>query len=110
MGGVGRESVPLPPFISGLTNVLIFITGFPKGSQPFPKGSRSGQPNSNRKRPNQSAKHTKRVDRWRKAFTSEHDRPSDLCPGCGYFAVVSGTHRADCTAVVTHVPVAEGSP
>lgn len=99
-----------PPSSPGSLTYSSSSQGSRRVPEPFPKGSRSGQPNSNRKRPNQSAKHTKRVDRWRKAFTSEHDRPSDLCPGCGYFAVVSGTHRADCTAVVTHVPVAEGSP
>jgi hypothetical protein len=37
-------------------------------------------------------------DLWRGVFDSAASRPDTWCRGCGYYRVVNGEHRADCTA------------
>jgi hypothetical protein len=37
-------------------------------------------------------------DRWRQLHAAASTRPSDYCPGCGYYPVTNGDHRTDCTA------------
>ncbi|MCG5431221.1 hypothetical protein LV457_02815 [Mycobacterium sp. MYCO198283] len=44
------------------------------------------------------SKESKPADLWRQLDSSAADRPREFCPGCGYFRVAHGTHRADCTA------------
>jgi hypothetical protein len=44
------------------------------------------------------SKESKPRDRHRQSIEAVRDRPSDFCPGCGYFNVVQGYHRPDCTA------------
>jgi hypothetical protein len=44
------------------------------------------------------SKESKPRDRWSQVFTTSHDRPDAWCKGCGYYPVVHGDHRADCTS------------
>ncbi|MCV7208824.1 hypothetical protein [Mycolicibacterium canariasense] len=44
------------------------------------------------------SKESKSRDRWRQLDASSADRPKSFCSGCGYHRVVTGKHRADCTA------------
>lgn len=44
------------------------------------------------------SKESKPRDLWRQVFACAHDRPDTWCVGCGYYRVVRGVHRADCTA------------
>lgn len=43
------------------------------------------------------SKHTKLGDLWQHVFAAAADRPASWCKGCGYYNVVHGVHRADCT-------------
>ena len=49
------------------------------------------------------SKESKPADLWRHMFAAGHDRPGTSCKGCGYYHVVYGDHRADCTTQ-THLP------
>lgn len=44
------------------------------------------------------SKESKPRDRWDQVYTASRARPPEWCWGCGYYRVVHGTHRADCTA------------
>jgi len=44
------------------------------------------------------SKESKPRDRWSQVYTAANDRPIDFCKGCGYYRVVNGEHRDDCTA------------
>lgn len=44
------------------------------------------------------SKESKPRDRWSQVYTAAADRPTDYCPGCGYYHHVNGHHRTDCTA------------
>jgi hypothetical protein len=46
------------------------------------------------------SKESKPADLWRQVFAAAADRPQTWCVGCGYFRVVNGVHRADCTAKI----------
>jgi hypothetical protein len=43
------------------------------------------------------SKESKPRDLARQLHASAHDRPADFCAGCGYYRVVNGFHRDDCT-------------
>ena len=47
------------------------------------------------------SKRSKPRDRWVQVNASSHTRPADFCAGCGYFRVVYGVHRDDCTRLRT---------
>jgi hypothetical protein len=49
------------------------------------------------------SKESKSRDRWRQLDAATHDRPPDYCKGCGYYRLVNGHHRGDCTAVDRNV-------
>jgi hypothetical protein len=44
------------------------------------------------------SKTSKPGDLWRQVYAAAANRPDTWCNGCGYFRVVNGVHRADCTA------------
>jgi hypothetical protein len=45
------------------------------------------------------SKESKPRDRWNQVYTAAKDRAQiDFCRGCGYYLVVHGEHRDDCTA------------
>ena len=44
------------------------------------------------------SKESKSRDRFRQSIEATRDRPGDFCTGCGYYRVVNGNHRGDCTA------------
>jgi hypothetical protein len=46
------------------------------------------------------SKESKGRDRWSQVFSASHGRPANWCKGCGYYRVVHGVHRADCTVDV----------
>lgn len=41
-------------------------------------------------------------DRWSQVFSTAHERSPLWCTGCGYWRVVHGRHRGDCTAQSLH--------
>lgn len=43
------------------------------------------------------SKESKPRERWRRVMQAPRDRPNTFCKGCGYYHVVYGVHRRDCT-------------
>ena len=48
------------------------------------------------------SKESKPADLLQHVYAAAADRPETYCPGCGYFHVVYGAHRADCTTNHQH--------